>query len=163
MCTHQGRNRKKFFWRGKVIFPEMLFPGRKFPFWLTQNKFQWFLKVKSKKQNKTKMKKKKRSSPHFVTFPPYIFNFPPYCFNFPYFSPFSLDFLAPLFPVGQQKFQGQKSLGGTLPPAPPPACYATGGHWALTYLPCNVTSCNYRRKCKLMAICWAKITCLNLK
>ena len=67
---------------------EMLFPGRKFPFWLTQNK--WFLKMKSKK------KKKKRSAPRFVTFP-HIFNFPPSLFHFPFFFPIFPFFLASLF------------------------------------------------------------------
>ena len=118
----QGRNRKCSFWRGKVIFRdffsrhEMLFPGRKFPFWLTQNKFQWFLIVKSKK----KKKKKKKNSPLFIlylfllTFS--IFHLP--FFNFPSFPHFHFFFLASLFPVGQQKFPGQKSLGDTLPPPP---------------------------------------------
>ena len=46
--------------------------------------------------------------------------------------PFSIFLPPPLFqffpchffPVGQQKFPGQKSLGGTLPPSPS-TCYAT--------------------------------------
>ena len=71
----------------------MLFPGSKVPFWLTQNKFRWFLKVKRKK------KKGGVLSPHFVTFllTFQIFTFP---FQFSFFFQF---FLASLFPVGQQK------------------------------------------------------------
>ena len=38
------------------------------------------------------------------------------------FLPPFLIFSLPLFPVGQQKFPDQKSLGGILPPT----CYATG-------------------------------------
>ena len=78
-----------------------------------------------RKGKKKKKKKKKKSSPHFVTFPPsiLIFNLP--FFDFPSFllHPF---FLTSLFPVGQQKFPDQTSLGhSTPPPPPPPACYAT--------------------------------------
>ena len=116
-----------FFWGGKVIFPDFFpgvkcfFPSRKFPFWYTQNKFPSFSKVKS-------IKKK---SPHFfllhflLPFPIFhlrFYNFPSFLLNF---HPFSLS---PFFLIRRQKFPGQKSLGGTLPPlsAPrPPACYAT--------------------------------------
>ena len=74
---------------------------------------------------KSDKQERKRSSPHFQTLflPSFsIFNLPFY--NFPsfllQFSPFSTFFLASFFPVGQQKFPGQKSLGGTLSPAPTP-------------------------------------------
>ena len=57
---------------------------------------------------------------------PSIFNFPPFPFYFPSFllkfPPFQF-FLPSFSPIGQEKFPGQKSLAGTLPP--PPACYAT--------------------------------------
>ena len=55
-------------------------------------------------------------------FPASIFNFPPSPFQFPlfFFSIFPF-FFASCFPVGQQKFPSQKSLGALLPPA----CYAT--------------------------------------
>ena len=76
--------------------------------------------LKSEKQGG----EKKRSSPHFVTFPPSIFIFHLPFYNFSSlllnFHPFSLFSLPLFFPVGQQKFSGQKSLGGTLPPAPLP-------------------------------------------
>ena len=50
---------------------------------------------------------------------PYIFNFPPLPFQISHFFPF---FLAPLFPVGQQKFPGEKCQGAL---SAPWACYAT--------------------------------------
>ena len=74
-------------------------------------------KQKQKKQNKTKTKtkqnkKKQKSSPHFVTFPPSNFNFKLSFLQFSFFSPqFSSlfpFFLTSFFPVGQQKFPGQK-------------------------------------------------------
>ena len=54
----------------------------------------------------------------FSTFPFTIF-----LLFFSIFTPFPV-FLASFSPIRQQKFPGQKSLGGTLPPAPP-TCYAT--------------------------------------
>ena len=101
----------------------MLIPSRKFPFWQTQNKFQWFWKVKSKK------KKKKKVISSVCNFSPFHFKFS--TFDFPSFSsPYSFFFLASLFLVGQQKFPGEKCRqGGTLPPAqtPPPRllCHCT--------------------------------------
>ena len=95
----------------------MLFPGRKFPFWYTQNKFSSFSKVKSKK----KKKKKKRSSPLFLTFSCFHSQFSTFSSQFSPLFPF---FLASFFPIRQQKFPGQKSLGGHSAPLPP-ACYAT--------------------------------------
>ena len=121
---NQGRNRNIFV-RGQINFSrffsrrEMLFPGRKFPFWLTQNKFQSFRKVKSKKKKKTKTKqkkkKKKRFSPHFVTFPHSIFifnlpflDFPSFLIHFPFFPCLS-------FPDGSAKIsQSEDSGGGAL-------------------------------------------------
>ena len=99
---------------GKVTFPDffptwnMLFPGKNSPFWYTQ------ISVVSKKWKA----KKKKSSAHFHNFSPSIFNFSPLPFQifllFPSIFPF---FLAPLFPVGQQKFPGEKCQGalGPLP------------------------------------------------
>ena len=124
----------KIFLRGQSHFSwffsqrEMLFPGRKFPFWWTKNKFMWFWKVRSKKNQK------KKSSPHSVTFPPSIlpfaifrlpfFDFPSFLVHFPFFS------LPLFFLLCQQKFPGQKSLGATLPPA----CYATAGDTKYPFL-----------------------------
>ena len=133
-CT-QGRNRHIFL-RGKVIFPdffsrcEMLFPGRKFPFWYTQNKFPSFSKVKKRKKKKKKKKrrKKKRSSPLFRTFPTSISNFSPSPYNFPSFLlnfyPFPL-FSLPIFSRYVSKNLPITSLGGgghfaPCPPPPPP-------------------------------------------
>ena len=57
----------------------------------------------------------------FLHFQFSIFHFTIFLLFFSNFSPFSTFFLASFFPVGQQKFPGQKSLGGTLPlPLPPP-------------------------------------------
>ena len=93
----QGRNRHIFL-RGKAIFPvfsqcEMFSPGRKFPFWYTQNKFPSFSEVKSKK----KKKKKKKGGPHLflklflLPYPSFhlpFYNFPSFLLN--NFHPFSL-------------------------------------------------------------------------
>ena len=107
----QGRDRKNFL-RGRSqsqrFFSrrEMLFPGRKFPFLVDQK----HILVVSK-------------SHYFVTFPPSIFNFPSSLLQFSFFSsqfsPIFPFFLPSFFLVGQQKFLGQKSLVGTLPPLPP--------------------------------------------
>ena len=64
-------------------------------------------------KSRNQKKKKKKSSPHFLTFPPSIFNFPAFLFFLLHFPPFSL-FPCLLFP-------GQKSRGGgALCPLPPP-------------------------------------------
>ena len=104
-----------------------------------------------KSEKGKKKKKKERSSPLFRTFPtsisnfsPSLYYFPSFLLNFypfplfslPLFSQFSLSpfFLAYFFLIRQQKFPGQKSLGGTLPP---PACYATGMKHAHFDLRCS--------------------------
>ena len=104
-----------FFWGGKVIFPDF-FPGVKcfFPvenshFGRPKTNFRRFQKWKAKK------KKKKRSSPLFLTFSCFHFQFSTFS---PQFSPLFPFFLASFFPIRQQKFPGQKSLGGHS--APPP-------------------------------------------
>ena len=78
-------------------------------------------------------RKKKWFSPLFITFPTSISNFPPSLYNFPSFplnfNPFFL-FSLPLFsPIRQQKFPGQKSLGGTLPTCAPPVTPLQKGLW----------------------------------
>ena len=108
-----------FFWGGKVIFPEffsrrgMLFPVENSHFGRSKTKFRRFQKWKAKK---------KKSSHLFYNFS--YFNFPPSLLQFSFFSsqfsPLFPFFLASFFPIRQQKFPGQKSLGGTLPPCPPP-------------------------------------------
>ena len=50
---------------------------------------------------------------------PNVFPFEVYFFS----SPFSLFFLTPLFPVGWQKFPGEKWQGSTM--SPTPTCYTT--------------------------------------
>ena len=92
---HRGI-RGKFFRGGKIIFPEF-FPGVKC-FFLVENShfgrsktnFSGFEKWKAKK-------KKKRSSPHFLTCPPSIFNFPPSLFRFSFFSSLFSLFSFPVF------------------------------------------------------------------
>ena len=89
----------KFFWGSKVIFSwifsrrEMLFPGRKFPFWYIVD--PW--KVKSKK----KKKKKKKGLSSFANFPSFHFQLSTFLFIVPsfllHFPPFSL---ASFFPIG---------------------------------------------------------------
>ena len=134
MVQDQGRNRHIFL-RGQSHFSwffsrrEMLFPGRKFPILVDPKQIS--VVFKSEKQ-------KKRSSPIFITFPTCISNFPPSLLQFTFFSskfstlfPFFLD---SFFPIRQEKFSGQKSLGGTLPPCPPPVTplFKTGNVWFST-------------------------------
>ena len=93
-------------------------------------------KNQNKTKNKTKTKTKVFSSFCRPNFPPSILNFPPSFFlpfyNFPSFLPlFPLFpfFRASFYPVGQQRFPGQKSRGlgeGHSAFPLPPACYATG-------------------------------------
>ena len=131
-CTKQGRNRNIFL-RGQINFSwffsrcEMLFPGRKFPFWLTQNKFQSFLK--SEKQKKKKKKRRERSSPHsscFNFFLHSIFIFQPSLSQFSFFpAPISLFSLPLSFPNRSAEISRSEVSGGHSAPLPPP-CYATG-------------------------------------
>ena len=111
-CFFPGR---KFpFW-----YTQNKFPDRKFPFWYTQNKFLLFSKVKSKK------KKKKKSSPLFIIFPTSISNFPSSLLQFFFFSSLFSSQFSPLFPClffprYVSKIFPVRSLGGTLPPCPLP-------------------------------------------
>ena len=126
MCTVRGITRK-FFWGGIVIFPNF-FPVENFHYGRPKTNFTCFEKWKEKK-------KKKKKGPlfifHFGTFSTFHFQFLPSFLQFFFFSspfpPFSIFFLASFFPVGQQKFPGQKSLGGTLPHAPRLLCHCTVG------------------------------------
>ena len=69
--------------------------------------------------------RREMSSPLFITFPTSISNFPPSLLQFSFFfSFFNIHphfpfFPSLLFPIRQQKFPGQKSLG-SLCPLPPP-------------------------------------------
>ena len=77
--------------------------------------------TKTKTKNKTKTETKQNLSP-------FIFNFPPLPFQiFLLFLSIFPFFLAPFFPVGQQKFPRWKCQGALcpLPPPPPPPRYAT--------------------------------------
>ena len=133
IINHQGCNRKIFL-RGQSHFSwffsrrEMLFPVE-ISILVAQK--QIFVILKSEKQNKTKQNKtkqqnqkqnKKKGPLLFRTFPTSIFNFPPSLLQFSSFSspfpPFPF-FLASFFPVGQQKFPGQKSQGHSAPLPPP--------------------------------------------
>ena len=99
----------------------MFFPGSKFPFWYTQNKFPSFSKVKAKKK-----KKSKKKCPHLfllvflLSFPICHFPFTIFLLFFSIFTTFPFFSLPPFFPIRKQTFPGQKSLGGTLPPLLPP-------------------------------------------
>ena len=96
----------------------MFFPGRKFPFWYTQNKITVVFKTE-----KQKKKKKKRSSPLFTTFPTSISNFPPSLlqfYNFPSYL-FSIFTHSPFFsPIHQSKNFPVRSLWRHSAPFPPP-------------------------------------------
>ena len=118
------QRRKRNIFPSKVIFLHF-FPARnvlsryKISFWYTQKKFKWSWKVKSETKTKTKNKnendktKTKKSSPYFVTYP--------LRFSIFYFLDFQFSTIpfSSLYPVGQQKFPGEKGQGNTLSPCPP--------------------------------------------
>ena len=83
-------------------------------------------------KSKSKKKKKKKNPLLILELPPSIFNFPPSLFQISLFSsPFSPIFpffLASLFPVGQQKFPGQKCQEALYHTIPPPRLLR---HWGL--------------------------------
>ena len=114
--SHSASGIKGIFFRGgKVTFPDffpawnMLFPGKNCSFWLTPNKFQWFQKVTSKNLF------------------PIHFQFPPLPFQiFLLFLSIFPFFLAPLFPVGQQKFSGENVMGALCPVPPCLLCHYAG-------------------------------------
>ena len=103
-----------FFWGGKVIFPDF-FPGRKFPVWLTQNKFPSFSKVKSKKKKKKKKKKVLTSFYNVSLLPFQIFHL--FLLNF---HPFSLFLPCLFFPDTSAKISRSEVSGGHSTPCPPP-------------------------------------------
>ena len=116
-----GRNRHIFL-RGQSHF-SWFFPVENSHFGhfgTPKTNFRRFQKWKAKKERK----KKKKSSPLFINFPTFILNFPSsllqFCFFSSQLSPLFPFILAFFFPIRKQKFPGQKSLGGTLPPCPPP-------------------------------------------
>ena len=87
-------------------------------------------KKKKNTQNKKQKTKTKKNKPNkkdlssFRNFSSFHFQFSTFLFwFFLLFLPIFPFYLPSLFPVGQQKFSGEKCLGGTLPPAP--GCYAT--------------------------------------
>ena len=117
--VNSARGVRRIFFRGvKVIFSNF-FPGVKC-FFLLENShfvrpktnFSGFEKWQKKKE------KEKENDPLFLL-PFSIFHLP--IFNFPSFQLHFPLFLVSFFPVGQQKFPGQKSRGA---PYPPPS-YAT--------------------------------------
>ena len=121
----QGRNRN-FFLRGQSHFFPWFFPGVKSFFPVKNFHFG------SPKTNFCRFEKWKAKD--FSLLPVSIFrlpfyNFPSFPLHFP--SPFSFFSLASLFLIDQQKFPSQKSLGGTLPPCPPPVtALMESPHWS---------------------------------
>ena len=110
------------FLRGAKSFFLIFFPARnafswsKIPILVDPKQISVVLKSEKKKKKKKERKKEMRSSPNFVTFPPSSFNFPPYLFQVSFCSsPFSVFYLPCLFPVGQQKFPGEKYQGALCP------------------------------------------------
>ena len=77
---------------------------------------KWKAKKKKKKVLNTFYKFYNFSYFHFQYFQFSPFHFTIFLLFFSIFHPFSFFFLASFFPILQQKFPGQKSLGGTLPP-----------------------------------------------
>ena len=113
----QGRNRHIFL-RGQSHFSWFFFPA-----WNAFSQYKIPILVDSKQISvvfkSEKQKGKKKASTLFISFPTYhllFLNFPSFLLNF---HPFSLFILASFFPIRQQRFPGQKSLGGTLPPPRP--------------------------------------------
>ena len=117
----------------------MLFPVGNSHFGRPQNKFQWFLKVKSKEIiivmiiiKMIKMIiiiiKVLSSLCKFSSFPPSIFNFHLPSFDFPSFLLLFFFFffvlLASLFP-GRSAEISRSEVLGAIYPLPPPCCYAT--------------------------------------
>ena len=110
----------------------MFFPGRRLPFWYTQNKFPSFSEKKKKQQQKNKKTKKK--GPHL------FYNFSHFCFQFSMF-PFTIFFLffsiftpfpLPPFSRNVSKNFPVSGLWGALCPLPPPPpvtpLHLNGGH-----------------------------------
>ena len=114
-----------FFWGGKVIFPdflslhEMLFPGKKIPFWYKQISVVLKSEKQKKKTNKNMVLLTNCYFYNYFLLPFQIFQFPFYNFS-SFLLNFHPFFLAPFFPIRQQEFPGQKSLGALCPPAPCP-------------------------------------------
>ena len=127
----------KLFWGVKVIFSDF-FPGMKCFFLVENFHFgrpkQILVILESEKQKEKKKKEKKVFSSlwNFLLLPFSISSFPFTIFLL-FFSIFPLFhfFFASFFPVGEQKFPGQKSLGGTLPPCPHLLCYWWLTSWTL--------------------------------
>ena len=111
----------------------MFFPGRKFRFWYTQNKFPEKLKKKKKK------KKNRSSPPHlflllfllpFYYFSYFHFQFSTFPFTifllfFSIFTPFPLFSFLFLPDTSAKISRSEVSGGHSAQIAPPPACYAT--------------------------------------
>ena len=134
--VNQGRKEeaKSFSW----FFSQREFfsPVENFHFGRPKTSFSGFEKWKAKKKKKKKKKRKKKkekkrkkknllliflliiSLSNFSSFH-FQFSIFPFTIFLLFFSIFLPFFLASFFPVGQQKFPGQKFLGGTMPPAPP--------------------------------------------
>ena len=109
-----------FFWGGKVIFSDFFpgvkcfFPEENFHFGTPKTNFSGF----------EKWQEKKKSCPHFVTFPPSIFNFPPSLLQFFFFSsqfsPLFPFFLPSFFPGRSAEISLSEVSGGHSAPCPPP-------------------------------------------
>ena len=100
---------------------------------------------------KKEKKKKKGSSAVYGVLSPYLFHFTPSRVHFPlsFFYIFYIFFLASFFLISQQKFQGGKSMGGTVPPCtnllPPPhlLCHCSiifGLKWNLSFIKANTAA-----------------------
>ena len=109
---------------GKLTFPNffftawfMLCPSKNCPFCILvdPNKFQWFQKKKSEKQTNRKKKGGVLCTFSYFFFFTFLFsNFDLFPSKFPSFLSIFPFFLVLLFPVGQQKFPGEKCGGGAL-------------------------------------------------
>ena len=129
-CWKTGGVTEKFFWGGKLIFPDFFhgvkcfFPVENFHFGSPKTNLSGFEKWEAKKKKK---KKKKKVLSSFCNFSTFHFQFSTFPFTifllfFSIFTP-SHFFLASFFPVGQQKFPNQKSLGELCPLPFPLLCH----------------------------------------
>ena len=122
MARAQGRNRKVFL-RGQSHFALFFSPAwnaffvENYHFGRPKTNFSGFQKWQTNKQRKKVLS----SFCNFSTFyfPFFTVPFTVFLLFFSIFNPFPF-FLASFFPVGQQKFPGQKSRGHFAPCSPPP-------------------------------------------
>ena len=104
-----------FFRGGKVIFPDF-FPSLKSFFPVENSILVDPKQISVVLKSETKEEEKKKSSPHFVTFPPSIFNFPLSLFDFLSFLHFPSSLCLSL-PGRSAEISSEQCQGALCPPA----------------------------------------------